>query len=153
MSNWGYELLDLLANLGGRFVIRVQFFKALKTGCAIEKRQPGDLHALSNALALFILIAWQLLLLESEARERPHSPAKGVLSADELNVLRAVSRLPLPAEPTTLQAMLAIAALGGHLKHNGPPGWQTLASGLHTLLILVAAWNLRRAAENEFIPA
>ena len=32
--------------------------KALKTGCALEKRQLGDFYALSNATALALPIAW-----------------------------------------------------------------------------------------------
>jgi hypothetical protein len=124
-----------------------EYFKALKSGCALEKRQLGDLHALTNALALFIPIAWQLLLLKSQARERPAAPACDVLTADELQVLRAAARKPLPDQPTIQDAVLAIAALGGHLKHNGAPGWQTLASGYEKLRLLLAGWNLRHNAE------
>jgi hypothetical protein len=124
-----------------------EYFKALKTGCAMEKRQLGDLHALANALALFLPIAWRLLFLKSEARERPDAPATEVLDEDELAVLRAAGRTRLSAEPTVQEAMLAVAALGGHLKHNGPPGWQTLAFGYMRLRALTEGWLLRRAVE------
>lgn len=134
-----------------RWVIE-EYFKALKTGCAIEQRQLGDLHSLSNALALFLPIAWQLLLLRSEARERPETPASEILLSDELQVLRVAARRPLPANPTIHDALLAIAGLGGHLKHNGPPGWQTLAKGHQELRILVAGWRLRIAVENGTLP-
>jgi hypothetical protein len=32
--------------------------------------------------------------------------------------------------------MLAVAALGGHLKSNGDPGWLVLGGGMHDLLLL-----------------
>lgn len=126
-----------------------EYFKALKTGCALEQRQLGDLHALSNALALLAPIAWRLLLLKTEARTRPTAPATEVLDDVEIEVLRAavVGRRRLPEEPTILDAMLSIASLGGHLKHNGLPGWQTLARGFRTLRTLTEGWALRRAVE------
>lgn len=130
-----------------------EYFKALKTGCALEKRQLGDLHALSNALALLAPIAWRILLLRSEAHARPAAPAELLLSDEEIQVLRAAAtRRPLPQNPTVLDAMLSIAGLGGHLKHNGLPGWRTLADGFQALRALVAGWQLRRAVEAGILP-
>jgi len=129
-----------------------EYFKALKTGCAVERRQLGELHALTNAVALFLPIAWRLLLLKNEARMRPNAPATVVLDEVEIDVLRAAGRIRLPERPTIKEAMLAIAALGGHLKHNGPPGWQTLARGFLKLRTLAEGWRLRLAAESENLP-
>jgi hypothetical protein len=131
-----------------------EYFKALKTGCAMEQRQLGDFHSLSNALALLAPIAWRLLLLRNDARDSPGAPATTVLDQDEIDVLRAavVKRRRLPENPTVLDAMLSIASLGGHLKHNGWPGWQTLASGYETLSTLAEGWKLRRAVEDGFVP-
>jgi hypothetical protein len=33
-----------------------------------------------------------------------------------------------------------IAALGGHQKHNGPPGWESLAAGYMKLLDFERGW-------------
>ena len=121
------QLLQVVDWYRARWVIE-EYFKALKTGCAIEERQLGDMHSLSNALALLLPIAWQLLLVRNEARERPDTPASEILLSDELVVLRAAARRPLPPNPTVYEAMLAIAGLGGHLSHNGYPGWQTSRS-------------------------
>lgn len=52
-----------------------EYFKALKTGCAIEKRQLESKHALVNALAVLIPIAWRLLRLRALARENASAPA------------------------------------------------------------------------------
>jgi hypothetical protein len=147
------QLLGVVDWYRARWVIE-EYFKALKTGCAIEERQLGDLHSLSNALALLMPIAWQLLLIRSEARERPTTPASELLASDEIQVLRAAAakRRPLPPNPTIEQAMLSIAALGGHLKHNGPPGWQTLARGYQELRIMLEGWRLRIAVDDGTFP-
>jgi hypothetical protein len=126
-----------------------EFFKALKQGCALEKRQLGDLHGLTNATALFLPIAWKLLVLKSEDATRPFEPATTVLQDDELEVLRLLAKKPLPHVATTREALYAIAALGGHLKHNGPPGWQTLARGYERLRAVLEGYRLRHALETE----
>lgn len=124
-----------------------EFFKALKTGCAYEKRQIEDLHGLQNVLALFAPIAWHLLLLRSQARDEPAQPATTVLAPTQLKVLRAFARKPLPDKPTVRDAYLAIAAIGGHIKHNGDPGWQTLGRGYEKLITLVEGWRAASAAD------
>lgn len=142
------QILQVVDWYRARWVIE-EFFKALKTGCSFQKRQLHDLHGLSNALGLFIPIAWQLLVLRSEARERPTSPATAVLPPDEMQVLRRIARRPLPKGPTARDVYLAIAALGGHLKHNGEPGWQVLGRGYEKLLTITEGWRLRREVEAE----
>jgi hypothetical protein len=129
-----------------RWVIE-EYFKTLKTGCAYEKRQLETRDALENALALFLPIAWQLLSLRSLARDEPGKPAADAMSASQLAVLHRVARRPLPQNPTLGEAILAIAALGGHLKRNGEPGWITLWRGYEKLLAFTAGWNLARQAE------
>ena len=54
----------------GRWLIE-EFFKALKTGCAYEKRQLESFATLQIALALLAPVAWQLLLLRQLARAAP----------------------------------------------------------------------------------
>lgn len=126
-----------------------ELFKALKTGCAFEAKQLEDYEALINALAVYLPIAWRLLHLRSQTSEQPDAPARLLLDADELTVLRAVARPPLVQNPTTRQALLAIAALGGHLKHNGEPGWQTLGRGWDKLSAYVKGFQLRANLHRE----
>lgn len=116
-----------------RWVIE-EFFKALKTGCAIEKRQLGSYAALLNALAVLAPIAWALLRLRDVGRRRPTAPALDVLDRDLLAVLLVIARKPMPAEPTARDVMYAVAGLGGHLPRNGDPGWITLGRGMERLL-------------------
>jgi hypothetical protein len=121
-----------------------EFFKALKTGCAIEKRQLQSLHALTNALAVFSVVAWRMLLARGAYRERPEAPATSLLSRTQLRVLQ--HKLKLNARPATiLNAVYAVARLGGHLKRNGDPGWLTLGRGFERLIFLEAGWHAAAA--------
>lgn len=119
-----------------------EYFKALKTGCAFEKRQLESMHALLNALSLFIPIAWRLLTLRFLSRETPDEPASRVLTRRQLKILKARGKVPLSTRPTLREAMLAIAAEGGHLKNNGDPGWQVLGRGYEKLLTMELGWAL-----------
>jgi hypothetical protein len=139
------QILQVVDWYRARWVIE-ELFKALKSGCSVEKRQLQSFHALSNALALLLPIAWRLLLLRHMARDQPTAPATTVLAPDEITVLRSFGRRKLPDLPTARDALLAVAALGGHLKRNGEPGWQTLARGLEKLHTLTEGWRLGSAA-------
>lgn len=112
-----------------------EFFKAIKTGCAYEQRQLESAHALLVALALCIPVAWEMLALRHQSRTEPTAPASTVISAARLFALRTIARGPLPKEPTVQDVFYAIAAIGGHIARNGPPGWLTLRSGFNDLLL------------------
>lgn len=120
-----------------------EYFKALKTGCQYEQRQLESAHALLNALAVLVPVAWRLLLLRHLARESDARPATDALTVTQVDVLKAVAKKPLPAKPTVRDALLAVAALGGHIKNNGEPGWQVLGRGYRDLLILEMGWQAR----------
>lgn len=124
-----------------------EYFKALKTGCQYEKRQLESAHSLLNALAILAPVAWRLLLLRHLARAPEPAPASDALTTKQLEVLRAVAKRPLPRRPSARDAMLAVAALGGHLKNNGDPGWLVLGRGMHDLLLLELGWRAREDAE------
>jgi hypothetical protein len=120
-----------------------EFFKALKTGCAFEKRQLESMQTLGVALAIFSSVAWRLLLLRWMERHASKQPATMVLTETQLAVLNAVrirEGRPLPQEPTGREVLLAIAALGGHIRNNGRPGWQVLGRGFDSLLLLELGW-------------
>jgi hypothetical protein len=115
-----------------RWVVE-EFIKALKTGCGFQKAQLESLEALERLLAMLLPVAWQLLLLRSLGAEDPDAPAESFLTKYQLKALRVLSETPLEARPTVAQAIAAIAAMGGHIKHNGPPGWQVLGRGMDDL--------------------
>jgi hypothetical protein len=118
-----------------------EFNKALKTGCAYESREFESSSALLTILAISVPIACELLWLRSRARAKPDAPAREVVSARQIQILRAMGTRPMPKQPTVRDALLAIAALGGHLKRNGEPGWQVLYRGYKELLSYEAGWN------------
>ena len=123
-----------------RWVIE-EFFKALKTGCAIEGRQLESLHALQNATAMMLPIAWHLLAIRTSARQSPHAPATRVFNQVQLQILRKLTDRPPPDNATVADALSALAALGGHIKNNGDPGWMVLGRGYKDLIAAERVWR------------
>jgi hypothetical protein len=122
-----------------------EYFKALKTGCAFEKRQLTSLPALLRALALFVPLAWRLLVLRHLGRAPQLHPVGDVLDRTQLILLRALlarRHYVLPHQPSMQDAMRGVAALGGHIKNNGAPGWIVLGRGLTRLLDTEVGWRL-----------
>lgn len=128
-----------------RWVVE-EFFKALKTGCSFEKRQLESFHALANALALFVPIAWKLLLARSFCRDHPTAPATSLLTDVQMQILEYELALKTPIA-TAEQATYAVARFGGHLKRNGLPGWLTLGRGFEALLLAQIGWRAAMAAQ------
>ncbi len=137
------DVLTVVEHYRARWTIE-EYFKALKTGCAFERRQLQDYEALTNALAVFAPLAYQILLLRTVARDEPSAPAAHVVTDIQIDILRTLGRRPLPPEPTARDALLAIAALGGHIKYAPDPGWLTIARGYEKLELLTAAWLAAR---------
>lgn len=123
-----------------------ELFKAIKTGCEYESRQLESAHALLNALALCIPVAWQMLALRQLARTAADQPAETVLAPARLAVLREIAHKSLSDLPTAREVLLAIAMLGGHLPKNGDPGWLTLRRGFDRLLLAEQGWHAHARA-------
>jgi hypothetical protein len=113
-----------------------EYFRALKQGCAYEKRQLENRHAIVNALAVFVPLAWDLLALRTAARVTPNVRAEAVIDDLKLQLLKLHPKLRLPRVPRARDVMLAIAQLGGHIRNNGDPGWIVLGRGFERLLLL-----------------
>src|SRR5262249_16452957 len=86
--------------------------------------------------AVYIPIAWRILRHRTLAHEDAKRPATAILTKLQIRLLRLKSKSSLPDALTVADALVAIAAMGGHLKRNGPPGWITLARGYEKLLSL-----------------
>jgi hypothetical protein len=98
----------------------------------IEVRRPGTSKVAERSLARAI------------SRAYANAKATCVLSKIEIHLL--TGRLKLTKGPSTVQeALFAVARLGGHLKRNGDPGWQTIGRGFVKLVLLEA--GMRMAAE------
>jgi hypothetical protein len=142
------DLVTVVDIYRARWVIE-EYFKALKTGCALEQRQIDSYEALTKATAIFVPIAYRLLLLRALERQRPNASPREYFSDSELRILRShdATRDLAPLK-TLADAMLYLARMGGHLKHNGSPGWQTLGRGYEELLSLKAGWEAASAPAN-----
>lgn len=128
-----------------RWVIE-EYFKALKSGCSLEKRQVESYDALRKVLALFIPIAYRMLLLRGLERIDAQQSAKHSFSSIDLLLLANAPANRRYQPPKTLSdAMIHLARLGGHIKNNGRPGWQTLAWGYEKLLTMRLGWEIAKA--------
>ena len=135
-------VLTIVDGYRGRWMIE-EFFKALKTGCKYQSLQLESYEALLRALAIYISVAWLLLRIRYLAGEcSAETPALTVFNEIQLEILRIKTPKSLPANPTLRQALLALAALGGHIRRNGEPGWLVLGRGLHDLILMEQGFNM-----------
>ena len=111
-----------------------EFFKAIKTGCRYEQFQLESIDALKRLFAFYLPIAWHMLALRYLAHHAPDVPAHHVLGERRVRLVRKIMAPNLPLLPSLQQVLFALAAYGGHLKRNGPPGWLTLLRGYLKLL-------------------
>jgi hypothetical protein len=119
------QVAEVVDAYRARWVIE-EFFKALKTGCQIEKRQMESYEALRIALALFLPIAVRLLALRDAARTEPEQ-ACSALTARQLQLLRTCGSKTLSATPTILR--LVLRGLRRGLILHGPAVAPPLAAG------------------------
>lgn len=124
-----------------RWIIE-EYFHALKTGCEFEERELESLDGLIRCLVLFAPIACQLYNLKIWARDQPERSAQSLVTEAQLRILETKTHKKREELTTAKNLMLAIAALGGHLKHNGLPGWKVLARGFEKLLKLEEGYLL-----------
>ncbi len=129
-----------------RWIIE-EFNTALKTGCAYEARQFETRDALLTMLALSLPIACEVLWLRERSRSTPDAPASEVLTSRQVDILHALGPRGLPKDLTVQHALLAVAALGGHLKRNGLPGWKVLQRGMTKLLDYEVGWAAAQAGK------
>lgn len=135
------KIVEVVDNYRARWLIE-EYFKALKTGCKYEERQLESVEALLNALGVFAILAWRLLLLRFIQREAGDAPASTVASREEIAVLVAQKRLK--ANATAAEFLAALARYGGHLSQNGPPGLLILWRALRALQPLAEGWRMAK---------
>jgi hypothetical protein len=140
------DLLKVVDIYRARWTIE-EYFKALKTGCSFEKRGLESLDSLLTCLAIFAPIACQLYNLKVLGRDRPEQEARNLMSTTQVRILARITRKNEQELRTIRSLMWAIAMMGGHLKHNGPPGWQVLARGYEKLLQLEQGWIMAQSLE------
>ncbi|MGM0558201.1 MAG: hypothetical protein ACQEVA_17585 [Myxococcota bacterium] len=75
------------------------------------------------------VVAWNLLRLRHLGRHVPDLGAEEVLNDVQIAILREKRPNLMPDDATAEDAMKAVAGLGGHIRQNGPPGWQIIGRG------------------------
>ena len=113
----------------------------MKSGLNAEKLQFSDLNSLENALALYYVIAWQVLWLLHSSRENPDLPAYTFLDPDEIEALSGITKKPIK---TMLEVVKAIASLGGyHAYAKAPlPGVKMVWLGLRRFADIMVGVDL-----------
>jgi len=111
------------------------FHRTLKSGCKVEKLQSGTAEKLMKLVAIYSIIALQIMQLCYIARTRPDESCEICLTEDEWKILhRAANKTrSLPEKPPTIhEAVVMIAKLGGFLsrKSDGFPGVTVIWRGL-----------------------
>jgi len=135
-----------------RWTVEV-FFRTLKSGCKVEKRQFETRERLERYLAIDSVIAWRVLYLTAIGRQTPDLPCSVVFEEHEWKSLWTfVKRSPaaVPTEvPTLNEAIRMVGRLGGHLgrKSDGEPGAMCMWRGLQRLSDIGAMWLIVRRRE------
>lgn len=112
-----------------------EYFKVLKTGMAYETRQLTTAHGLLNLLAVCAVVACDILCLRDFDRHHPEMPADDRFDADVVEFARQrYPKLVKSDVPTMAELLAVVAREGGHIKQNGPPGWQVLYRGYAAIL-------------------
>jgi hypothetical protein len=145
------DATEIVDHYRARWIVE-EYFKALKTGCAIEKRQLTSFDGLTSALALFVPIAWRLLALRHLGRAEPSRAARCLFDSEQLlllSVLLAKRNYVLPAAPSLRDVTLGIARLGGHIRNNGDPGWLVLGRGHVRFAEAESVWRLARRSDQS----
>jgi len=120
------------------------FHRTLKSGCNVEKLQSSTAEKLKKLIAIYSIIALQLMHLSYAARMHPDESCETYLSEEEWKILYCVANktreLPESA-PTILEAVIMIAKLGGFLarKSDGFPGVTVIWRGLTRLYTILDA--------------
>lgn len=129
-----------------RFSIEL-FFKTLKDGCKIEKRQLKSFETLKSCLALYSIVAYRILFLTMIGRTLPDIPCTAIFQDYEWKSLYCFvnkTKSPPKKPPTLKQAITMIAQLGGFLnrKSDGFPGAKSLWKGLSALYFISLSWTV-----------
>ena len=120
------------------------FHRTLKEGCKVEELQSDSADKLMKLLAIYSIIALQIMFIGYMARTRPDESCEICFSEEEWKILYRVAEktTELPEKPpTVLEAVVMVAKLGGFLarKSDGFPGVKVLWRGLTSFYIILEA--------------
>lgn len=146
LTTWPVKTLKMARRLVRWYALRWGiecWHKVLKVVCKVERRQMKSAQALERALALDMIVASRVLLLNRLGKEHPQLPADLFYSAEELAILevkkKETGQFQSSPKLTVLQANILTAMLVGFWGRDcdGHPGAQVLGEGLRALHLLV----------------
>jgi hypothetical protein len=120
------------------------FFRVLKSGCRIEQLSLRRTDRLQCVIALYMIVAWRVLWVSALGRLGPELPADVVFAEEEWKSVYSVVKhaKPPPKAPALGEFVRMVASLGGYLgrKGDGPPGTQTLWTGMQSMIHYAICW-------------
>lgn len=132
------------------------FFRTLKEGCAIEKRQHGSFKSAKTCASLLMIIAWHIMAITYTPRQHPEVSSELFFEPDEQKALYAFvdNAAEFPEEPPTIgEFIIKLAKLGGYSPTSKyPPGVRTIWKAVNKLMIITACWKQFTAMNNMFNP-
>ena len=121
------------------------YFRALKTGCAVEELRLESTARLGRCLALYAVVAWRVMYATYLGRECPEVPCSAVFEGCEWKAVWAVARKCEPPReaPSLGEFVRVLASLGGHNDRasEAPPGPQAMWVGIGRMTDFAIAWN------------
>jgi hypothetical protein len=137
------EILRVIDYYVARWTVEI-YFRALKTGCQVEKIQLETRQRVKNCLAIYKIIAWRIIYLTYLNRTTPEIPCTAVFEESEWkSVWQVVKKQPSPKTPPTLgEFMPLLTRLGGYNNRATelPPGPQVMWTALRRMLDFATAW-------------
>lgn len=122
--------------------------RVLKSGCGIEELRNETADRLKRALAIYLVIAWRVMLMTLLSRESPELPPEVLFTDIELTVLQAFakSRRDLKTPTNLRDVVWLVARMGGYMarKNDPPPGHQVIWIGYSQLQFMCAGYLLGR---------
>lgn len=112
------------------------FFKTFKSGCRVEERQFEYLNRELNAIAVYMIVAWRVMLACRLGRMCPDLDCEVMFETSEWqSVYMIVKKQDPPSKPPRLNEIVRmIASLGGYVpRSKTEPGTQTLWIGLQRM--------------------
>lgn len=120
--------------------------RVLKTGCRVEQLRNATADRLKRALAIYLVLAWRVMLMTLLGREAPELPPEVLFSDIEIEVLRAFadSRRDLKPPKTLRDCVHLVARMGGWQGVGPPPGHQAIWVGYSQLRPMCAGYLIGR---------
>jgi Transposase DNA-binding/Transposase Tn5 dimerisation domain len=138
------DVLRVVDDYVTRWTVEI-YFRALKTGCRVERIQLETLPRLKNCLAFYKIIAWRIIYLTYLNRTTPEAPCTAVFDDHEWKpVWKVTKKKPLPKKPPTLGEFIPLlTSLGGYNNRPSepPPGPQVFWTAIRRMLDFAIAWE------------